>query len=86
MHEKQGNTCQKAIEGAWRGVSTFALVKAKGNMCILDLKALVAITACLLQVKEDGYVDKGMRIEMALSNLHAQKHRVGTALHHAYSF
>lgn len=55
-------------------LSTFLLVKAKHDMCVLNLEALVPIAACLLQVKEDGNVDKGMRIEVALPNLHTQVH------------
>ena len=56
--------------------STFALVKAEGDMRVLHLETLVAISACLLQVKEDGYIDKGMRIEVALSDLHVHKHKL----------
>ena len=69
VDDRKDNTCQNRIGKAWRRVGTFALVKAKGNMRILNFESIVAITASLLQVKEDGYVDKGMRIEMALPNL-----------------
>ena len=71
----------------WQGieVGTSSLVKAKGDMSILHLEALVTITACFLQVQEDGHIDKGMRIEVALSNLqthtHTETFMVGVALH-----
>lgn len=75
-----GRVRQLMSKCRWQGieVGTSALVKAKGDMSILHLEALVTITACFLQVQEDGHIDKGMRIEVALSNLqthtHTQRH------------
>lgn len=51
---------------------TLELIETKADVRFLDLEALVAVAAGLLQIQKDRHVHKGVSVEVPLRNLHSQ--------------